>query len=291
MSDKTPLFDELWNYGKPEETAVKFRELLQDPSIQEDRSAHLQLLTQLARTQSLQRKFDDAHTLLDQVEPQLTDELHVAKIRYLLERGRTHNSNKQVNLARPLFLEAYEIAKAHAEDFYTIDAAHMMGVLDGDLEAQMEWNLIAMNEAKKTSNTRARRWIGSLSNNIGWTYHDQGEYQKALDMFEQTQAFFIDESPNAGRERIARWCIGKMYRLLGRLDESLTVQEGLEKEYQELEEDDGYVQEEIGETLLALNQREKAAPYYARAYAILSKDSWLQANEADRLERLKSLSN
>ena len=289
MSDGTPLFDELWNYGKPEETAVIFRDLLQEPHIQNDPNAKLQLLTQIARTQSLQRKFDEAHVILDGVEPHLTDELIVVKIRYLLERGRTYNSSKKVDLARPLFLSAYELSKANGEDFYTIDSAHMLGVLDGDLDAQMEWNLIAIDEANRTSNRRARRWIGSLSNNIGWTYHDQGKYEEALAMFEQTQVFFIEESPNAGRERIARWCIGKMYRRLNRLDESLAVQQQLEREYEALEEEDGYVQEELGETFFEMGQKYKAVSHFAKAYYILSQDSWLVANEAERLERLKKL--
>ncbi|MEM7335867.1 MAG: tetratricopeptide repeat protein [Chloroflexota bacterium] len=291
MSQNIPLFDEIWNYSQPKETAVEFRKLLQEPHIQNDLNAKLQLLTQLARTQGLQRKFDEAHAILNEVEPRLNDALTVAKIRYALERGRTFNSNKQTELARPLFLQAYELSQANGEDFYTIDAAHMMGVLDGDLEAQMAWNLIAMEAAKKTTSARARRWIGSLSNNIGWTYHDQGKYEEALAMFEQTQAFFIDEIPNAGRERIARWCIGKMYRLLNRLDESLDVQKQLERAYAELEDDDGYVQEELGETLFAMGQKYKAIPHFAKAYYILSQDDWLIANESERLERLKKSGN
>ncbi|MFZ1459275.1 MAG: hypothetical protein WAU38_00630, partial [Ignavibacteria bacterium] len=86
-------FDKLWNYSKPDETEKKFREILPEIKASGDKSAYLQLLTQIARTLGLQRKFEDAHILLDETETQLTDDDPVSKIRYQLERGRTFNSS------------------------------------------------------------------------------------------------------------------------------------------------------------------------------------------------------
>lgn len=291
MSTEMPLYDALWNYGKPEETAVKFRQHLETITFEDDPSAYLQLLTQLARTQSLQSRFADAHKILDDVETELNEQHPIATIRYLLERGRTFNSDNKKTLARPLFIKAYEQSKAADLDFYTIDAAHMVAIAEETSEGIMRWNLIAMEAANQTANKRARQWIGSLSNNIGWTYFDQGQYQEALEMFQRTQTFYINDNPNAERERIARWCIGKTYRLLGQLDKSLAIQKELHEEYVQLQQDDGYVQEELGECLLALDKQADAAPHFAEAYRILSQDKWLQANESDRLNRLQQLAN
>lgn len=51
----------------------------------------------------------------------------------------------------------------------------------------------------------------------------------------------------------------------------------------------GYVEEEIGECLLALDREEEAQPHFARAYAILHGDLWLKRDQPERLNRLASL--
>jgi tetratricopeptide (TPR) repeat protein len=52
---------------------------------------------------------------------------------------------------------------------------------------------------------------------------------------------------------------------------------------------DGYMFEEIGECLLALNHLDDAVPYFAKAYEALSRDAWLMENEPARMARLKAL--
>jgi hypothetical protein len=54
-------------------------------------------------------------------------------------------------------------------------------------------------------------------------------------------------------------------------------------------ESDGYVFEELGECLLLLGRPGEARLFFARAYAELSRDSWLAESEPARLERLKEL--
>lgn len=88
---QAPEFDELWDYNSPEETREKFANLLSEADLHS--SYHLQLLTQLARTYSLEGQFDEAHKLLDQVEPHLGPDQALAQVRYLLERGRSFNSS------------------------------------------------------------------------------------------------------------------------------------------------------------------------------------------------------
>src|SRR5690606_6124514 len=80
-------FDSYWNYSQPAETAEKFRELLDQ--VPTKSSYHIELLTQLARTQGLQRKFDEAHAILDEAETLLEEnDMERPRVRYLLERGR-----------------------------------------------------------------------------------------------------------------------------------------------------------------------------------------------------------
>jgi tetratricopeptide (TPR) repeat protein len=199
-----------------------------------------------------------------------------------LERGRVFNSSKSADQARPLFLRAWEIASTAGQDFYAIDAAHMLGIVEPP-DAQPAWNLKALALAEKSAEPRARKWLGSLYNNIGWTYHDQGQVEQALATFEKALAWRMEQGQE--REiRIARWCVARALRSLGRLDEALTIQRELASG-----DHDGYVDEEIAECLLTLGQGEETRPYFAAAYEKLSSDRWLAENEPARLARLKSL--
>ena len=280
-------FDHLWNYNDPAGTEEKFRALVPQAEAGDDRSYHAQLLTQIARTYSLQRQFDKAHQTLDHVETMLTDDLETARIRYLLERGRTFNSSKHPHQARPLFLEAWERAKTAHEDFYAVDAAHMLGIVETGAAA-LDWNLQAIAYAEQSDSSRARGWLGSLYNNTGWTYHDLGEYEKALDLFERA-VILRQEQGNPDKLRIARWCVGRCLRSLGRNDEALEIQLALLKESEQTGEPDAYTHEELGELYLLAGETEKARPHFAAAYADLSQDPWLTENEPARIARLKEL--
>jgi hypothetical protein len=60
-------------------------------------------------------------------------------------------------------------------------------------------------------------------------------------------------------------------------------------EYERAGQRSGYVFEEIAECLALLGEAEAARPFFADAYAELSGDPWLAANEPARLERLRAL--
>jgi tetratricopeptide (TPR) repeat protein len=266
-----PDFDAMWDYDDPAGTEAKFREVLPQAEASGDVSYHAQLLTQIARAQGLQQDFDGAHRTLDEVEAMLRQDLVVAKLRYLLERGRV-----------------WETGQAGGEDDYALDAAHMMAIVEPP-EEQLVWAEKAMNLAERTTDPHAKRWLGPLYNNTGWTYHDLGQYDKALELFEKSLAF-REERNDANGIRIAKWTIARAYRSLGRVDEALEMQRKLaaQREAEGLEPS-GYVFEEIGECLLLGGKPDEARPYFKQAHEILSQDQWLVANESERLERLKRL--
>ncbi len=284
-----PEIDTLWNYGNPKETASKFKELLPIAEKSGSTPYHAELLTQLARTQSLQRAFEEAHVILDSVEKMLSEQnMPIPEIRYLLERGRTFNSNNEQDKAVPLFKAAYEKALVINDDNYAIDALHMLGIADKPSE-QLAWNLKAMDLAEKTGNKKAKGWLGALYNNIGWTYHDMKDYTKALEVFEKSLAWRMEHKDEQGTF-IAKWCLGRVYRSLTRIEDALDIQKQLAKEIEEKHLDpDGYVYEELAECLFIQGKSEEAKTYYRIAYDTLSKDEWLKANEPDRLKRLEEL--
>ena len=278
-----PDFDSMWDYNDPAATEQKFREILPQAERSADRSYHAQLLTQIARTQSLQRQFDAAHATLDQAQSLLGDD-PTATVRYLLERGRTFNSSKKQAEALPLFMEAWEKAQAAGLDGYAVDAAHMVAIADS--ANSLEWNLKAIDYAEQSTLQEAKRWLGSLYNNTGWSYFDMGDLEQALDIFKRA----LDWHETHGKPntiRIARWTIARTLRELGQLQEALKIQQRLLGGAED--EPDGYVHEEMAELLHALGQVDEAKPHFSRAYERLSQDPWLMDNEAERVERLKTM--
>lgn len=287
-ADTLPDFDKLWDFQNPDQTEVKFRELLPVAEKSGDVSYHVQLLTQIARTEGLQSKFEAAHETLNKAESLLTEDMITARIRYLLERGRVYNSSMQKDKARPLFLEAWDMGVEHGEDYYAVDAAHMMQIVEPP-EKQLAWAEKAMAHAEKSDSERAKKWLGPLYNNTGWTYFDLEQYDRALELFEKSLAWHKKQNDEEDT-RIAKWTIARTYRQVGRIQEAYHMQKALEQERKEKGlEQGGYVCEELGELLLLMGKAEEARPYFQRAYELLSQDQWLVDNEAERLERLRRL--
>jgi tetratricopeptide (TPR) repeat protein len=154
--------------------------------------------------------------------------------------------------------------------------------------SSLDLNLQAIELAESSEQEKARGWLGSLYNNTGWSYHDMGDYESALKIFQKAEA--VRKAKGSVNElRIAQWCVARTLRSLKRIEEALSRQMTLKNEYEVAGEGDGYVFEEIGECLLALDRAQEAQPYFAKAYEFLSQDTWLAEKEPARLARLKEL--
>lgn len=269
----SPDFDALWDFADPAATERRFRDLL--PAVLAGGDvwvdAHARLLTQIARTEGLQRRFEAAHGTLDEAERLLPQCDDVTRVRYLLERGRVLDSSGRPGEARPLFLDAWERARACGADDFAVDAAHMVAIVaptdgpDGGPGEDIAWNERALALAESSPDPGARRWRGSLYNNLGWSHHDRGDFATALDMFEKALAF-REAAGKSGGIRIARWCVARALRSLGRIDEALAIQTSLLAEIAAAGEQDGYVHEELGECMLAVGRarRNRTSPQLTR---------------------------
>lgn len=282
-----PDIDAMWDFNDPAGTEAKFRAALPVFEASGDVDLLLQLHTQIARTLSLRRKFDEAHAILDEVKPQLTVDVPGAHVRYLLERGRCFNSAGEKDEARPMFIEAWQLGTTHKLDGLAVDAAHMIAIVETGEQA-LAWNMQALDLAQRSEQPKARMWLASLYNNIGWTHHSAGKFEDALACFEKA-LIEQEKKGDVNLIRIARWCIARCLRSLGRVDEALAMQEELIKEPDRDPTSLGYVHEELGECLHALGRTKEARPHFAKAYELLSQDEWLMKVEATRIQRLGSL--
>lgn len=287
-ADFSAKLDSRWDFAKPEVSEARFREALGQYAAT-SREA-LEITTQLARAQGLQRQFDAAHATLDRVEPGLERVDARVRIRYLLERGRTYNASGAPAKAVPLFRQAAEVAARAGRDadlFYEVDALHMLGIAAPASE-RLDWNLKARAAAERAKEPRTRAWLGSLYHNLGWTYFERGDHGTALDYWQKSLAM-REASGDAARLKVARWTVARGYRALGRLDDAERLQRELADENLKSGEEDGYVYEELAEIALARRDRAAAAPWAAKAHALLLEDAWLAATEPERLKRLAQL--
>lgn len=235
---KLKNIDEYWGLlGDPVKVEQKFRDLLPQAECLKNKSIYLQLLSQIALAQALQKQFDAAHKTLDVAEALLTPDYDLAHVRILLERGRVFHQAGNLVEALIFFKKAFEHGLRCACDKYTIDAAHMIAIVVEKAEEKIAWNQRAIDMAKK--NQQAGAWLGSLYHNLGQNYFDAQQPEKALEAFEKALEYRKQEGyiPNI---RTARWARARALRALGRLDEAISIHCELIREYDAIAQSGNY---------------------------------------------------
>ena len=253
--------DAQWDYDRPALSAERFRAAL--ARWEPDEPQALVVETQIARAQGLEGRFADAHATLDQVAARLDGMPSHVRVRYLLERGRAFNSAGARERAVPLFAEALALAGCADDEFYAIDAAHMLGIAAPAAE-QLHWNMKALALAQAAADPRARRWDASLYNNIGWAYLDQGDPATAL-AYWQKALVAREAAGDVRRIRVARWTVARGLRALGRLDEAEAAQLALAAELERAGEVDPDVYAELAAIATARGDAKTAQAWAAKA--------------------------
>ena len=279
--------DDLWDYDDPAASEARFRTAIDDAEAAVDKTAVDEARTQLARSLGLQDRFADGHSVLDEVDADHPAEDRV-RVRARLERGRLFRSNDEKEASIAPFLAAWNLARALGEDGLAVDAAHMLALVAAP-PGEPAWHERALDLADTSPQPAARKWRGSLWNNIGWARFDGGDLDGAMSAFE-TALGARREQGKPKETRVAEWCVARCLRALGRVEEALAIQERIAAEAMAAgEPQDGYGAEEIGECLLAMGREADATPYFARAATALAPDTWLAKHEPDRIARLRRL--
>ncbi|MHB8634952.1 MAG: tetratricopeptide repeat protein [Fimbriimonadaceae bacterium] len=268
---------DLWDFGDPAASEAHFRDAADAASTDDEEGL---LLTQVARAQGLQGKFDEARQTLDHALRLIGDTDSAAGVQYALELGRVENSSGRRAAAMPHFAEALRLAQALGTDYAAADAAHMLAIA-ADLEEQPNYGKAALAVAKAAKDERARRWIGPILNNLGWSYVDMGQPDLALPYFEESLQFRISQGAS-GPIRTARYALGCALRACGSFEAALRAQLAA----LEMGGSAGYIEEEIGECLVALSRAEEARPFFAAAHEKLSANTDLSVSDPGRLARI-----
>jgi len=279
--------DDLWDFDDLAASGARFRAAIDAAEADGDADAADEARTQLARNLGLLTRFEDGDQVLD-----LVDAAHAGadrvRVRSLIERGRLRRSSGDTASALAPFEEAWALARSLGEDGLAVDAAHMLALMDA-APGVRAWNERALDLADTSPDPGARRWRGSLWNNIGWERFEATDLDGALAAF--GAALEARREQGKPREtRIAEWCVARCYRALGRPAEALAIQERITAEAAAAgDAEDGDVSEETGECLLELGRADEPRGYFARATALLGEDAWLAEHEPDRIARLREL--
>jgi tetratricopeptide (TPR) repeat protein len=289
-------FDDVWSLGYPEKVETKLSEFLPQAQALQNKSIYLQILSQIALAQAMQKKFDEAHKTLDKAESMLTPEYDLAKARILLERGRAFQQAGSISQAQDYFERSYALSIKNKFDSHAINAAHMIAIVANKNEDKINWNQRAIDLALRTQDIKARAWLGSIHNNLGQNYLSEKEFNKALISFEKALEYRIEEAyaPNI---RVAKWAIARALRSLNHLDEALAIQQELLNEYEAISKSENYeVPVEIFKLVRGLVFEEIAELYQAKAkefarsaYDDLAHDPMFLETEPKRIERLNQM--
>jgi tetratricopeptide (TPR) repeat protein len=197
----------LWDFDDLAATEERLRAQFDEETSDSGRA---EVLTQLARVQSLQDDYDGCEQLLQEAEA-LTD-TGVAGVRIDLERGRKLRSSGDGAAAAPLFERAYANARELGDAYLAGDAAHMAAISTPD--RMLEWTERGLDLAE--SETGAAYWTGPLLNNLGWHYFEAGEHEAALETFERALEVRRRDPDNAIAIQWAQEAVDEARKALGR---------------------------------------------------------------------------
>lgn len=261
----------LWNYSEPEASEKRFREALASA----DGDDRLILQTQIARTYGLRRNFMEARRMLAEIQETVSRASPEAQVRYYLELGRTYAStahqseevtSEHRETARSMYTSAFDRAKDARLDYLAVDALHMMSTVDTAPKDQLAWDLKAVAFMEASAQAEARKWEGSLRNNVGYANFLLGNYDEAIAQYRLSLAAH-ERSGRATNVRIAHWMIARTLRAQGLTQEAVAIQLRLEREWNDAGEPDPYVYEELEQLYRAAGDTALAEQYAAKLKA------------------------
>ncbi|MDX6482068.1 MAG: hypothetical protein QOG85_2578 [Gaiellaceae bacterium] len=192
----------LWDFDDLDASRARFLAQLEEETTDAGRA---EVLTQLARVESLRDEFERCDELLDEAEA-----VGGVTARSLLERGRRDRSSGREGAGLEEFRRAFDLAQQSGETVLAVDAAHMLALVD-DAEA---WTARGIEIAGASDDPGVRYWLGPLYNNIGWTRFEAGDHAGALGAFELALAARERDDPRPGALQHARDAVDEARRAL-----------------------------------------------------------------------------
>lgn len=277
------------DFSQPARAESALREILDTYRGQPERGSRaLEIRTQIARLQAMQGAFERAlDTLAAMAKLVALYPGSALSLRHSLESARVATLLRTPSRARPMFLNVWSDAQRSGLEFYAIDAAQMLAIIEPP-KVRLEWLDRALALAVASKVPRVARWRGAIHQLIGWHHFQSEQLDKALLAFGSA----VSCSLSSGDHQLsidAHFGAGRTLRAQRKYVEALSTQEQLIAPLQRSNTASPWVHEELGECLLALNRKREAQRHFAIAFEFLGSDAWLTDNEPSRVLRLKKL--
>jgi len=221
--------------GNPQDIEGKLSGMLPQASGLEDQTIYIVALSKIALAQAMQKNFEKARETLKRAEKAIVPEGHLAKASVMLEKARIFHQEEDLESALPLYEEVYRFCLSHKLDQEAIDAAHMVAIVAKTPLEKIAWNQLAIDLAKRSKDSNARAWLGSLHHNLGQFLIEAGRYEEALGAFTKAVEFRKQEgyAPNL---LMTKWGVARALRFLHRPKEALEILTAIKQEFENLRE-------------------------------------------------------
>jgi tetratricopeptide (TPR) repeat protein len=275
----------LWDFDDLDATHTRFRGALEREASDPRRA---EILTQLARIDGLRGDVEGSERLLIEAEHLAGEDRH-ARTRIALERGRLRNSSGDLEEARFLFAEAFELAMGAGDRWLAADAAHMAEIAAADDAERETWTERGLDAATSSPDPEDAYWAGPILNNLGWARYEAGRYPEALEAFRAALEARERDPDRPDEIEIARYAVGKTLRALGRPAQAAELLERATAWADGRDMPDGWFHEELAEDYTAVGRRKEAAEHAATALDLLPDQDPTFRDDAPRAERLREI--
>lgn len=181
-----------------------------------NRSVETEALAQVARMHLVQGQKEDGRAYLEQAAAIADESDPMGWSRYLGVQGRFQWQDNDLTTARATFERMYDYCSINALHGRAVDAAHMVAIVAGNPEEQIEWGRRGIEAAEAAEQ---ERWLGPLWNNLAATYWENKQFDTALECYMKARDYhwrFSDETAKL----FADYHVGMTYRHMGRYKEA-----------------------------------------------------------------------
>lgn len=194
-------FEDAFDYDHPVESEMRLKAFAAQAEAAGDKVTEAEILTQVARSEGLEKKFAEAHANLDRA---IALGIHNgrASIRISIERGRLYRLAGYTGKAAVYFRDAFEKAKATHQDYLMLDSVHMIA-LNEPFDTSRNWVQRGLKMAAQSRDPKTLHWVAILNNNMGVAYLDRRDYADAIRCFKSAFAAYRAQHSDAGTVKAA----------------------------------------------------------------------------------------
>ncbi len=188
--------------------AEKEREAASDDAKAEATATLVEALSMAARGHLIRKQAKEGLPYLERAKALASDAQPSGWSRYLGVRGRFEWQHEQDKAKATKTFEAmYAYCLEHELWSRAVDAAHMVAIT-GTPEQQVAWGRKGIEAAEKGG---MDGWLGPLWNNLGNTYDELEQHDKALEAFKKAREYHW-KGTGEYRKLVADWAVGMAYR-------------------------------------------------------------------------------